>query len=380
MSFTDFHFWSGNETIPFYSMVGQGTALDSLFTKPKDFDKVNLSAMAKNLETIEKEKIEQSKLLEYAVTYPKKKKAVLKKIRKRFKADYLLFYNKGGQKTHSKIDFKVKNKTSFARGINIKTGRLVYVQDTFQGSSNIEAESETLIAELQKAPEIKKESLRRAGRPKAPSKDKSEQADDSDKALVAILNFYDRTDTTSYTWMSTSLADAINKSMLQVFEFNRATPDEVQKQSDAVLKGSDKVNKDVLKRLQEATGVDYVVLGKYTYSAATKKITVTAAVYDLYTYDKIGEALAKTETDVRLFGSVDTVAQKIVKDIFKFAASQDQSDGKKAAPRQFIVIKRGLIKGDAAKMSIDAQADAIEFDRYNLDFIKLRTQKKGDSK
>ncbi len=381
LGFNDFNFLAGNETIPFYSMVGTFAALDSVLVKPKDFGQMNLSILKKNEKDLKLGLQEQQHLYDYSVGYFKKKSAKMKKLQKQFQADYLLIYNQA-KRPAGKIKLRAKNDVTFARAINLKNGNLVYAQDKFKspffGGSDIESRAGRLITEIQTLKEIKKESLRKT--PRRPDSQKQEEgsAADEDKAIVAILNFYDRTGTQSYTWMSTSLADAINKSMLQVFEFNRAAPEKTQTQSDEILKGAQKINKDILKALQQKTGVDYVVFGSYTYSEQTKKITVTAAVYDLYTYDKIGEALATTDTDMSLFSSVDTVAQKIVKDIFKFAAGQDTEAGKKVAGsgRQFIVIKKGIISKEAANKKIEEQAESIRFDRYDFDWQAQKKDKK----
>jgi hypothetical protein len=143
-------------------------------------------------------------------------------------------------------------------------------------------------------------------------------------ASVAILDFYDRTNSVLYTWLSSSLSNAVDDSMKKIFEYDRA---DEKKSADAgarLFKSPADVTADRLKEFQKATGADYLIFGFYSLNNKTGNITIESKVYDLAKKTPIGGSVTESPVDARLFNTVDEISQGIVQDIFNMTQGQNK--------------------------------------------------------
>lgn len=237
-------------------------------------------------------------------------KQSLASIRARTKADYLLVLRPDGKK-------------SFARGFDLNQGNMIWFQDSFPSKSNDAGEVlAAMIAEMQRPtvtlPDEQFEAM-------AQEKDKmSAQGAAGGLASVAILDFYDRTNTVLYTWLSSSLSAAVDDSMKKIFEYDRAAEAKSTEAGTRLFKSPAEVTPDKLKEFQKATGADYLIFGFYSLNAKTGKITIESKVYDLVKNKAIGGSTTESPVDVRLFDTVDEISQGIVQDIFNMTQGQSK--------------------------------------------------------
>ena len=234
----------------------------------------------------------------------------LRKIRGRTNADYLLVLSPNGKK-------------SFARGFDLNQGNMIWFQDSFQSQSNAAGDVlAAMITEMQRPtktlPDEQFEAL-------AQEKEKmSAQGASGGLASVAILDFYDRTNTVLYTWLSSSLSAAVDDSMKKIFEYDRAAESKSAEAGSRLFKSPADVTPDKLKEFQKATGADYLIFGYYSLNSKTGNITIESKVYDLVKKSAIGGSVTESPVDVRLFNTVDEISQGIVQDIFNMTQGQSK--------------------------------------------------------
>ncbi len=234
--------------------------------------------------------------------FEKTLKGVLSKIRERTQADYLLLFHPDGR-------------SSFARGFDLQTGSLVWFQDSFPSkSSSTEDVLNTMVDEMQRPLKTLDEIQFAAI---AAEKDKmSSRGADGELANVAILDFYDKTASPLYLWLSSSLSTAVDDSMKKIFEYNRSDEKTSNGAGARFFKTPQDVSAARLKDFYKATGADYLIFGFYTIDKKTGLLVIESKVFDLVREKQIGGSTNESPVDVSLFNAVDEISQGIVQDIF----------------------------------------------------------------
>ncbi|HNA79781.1 MAG TPA: hypothetical protein PKY99_10025, partial [Turneriella sp.] len=141
-------------------------------------------------------------------------------------------------------------------------------------------------------------------------------------ASVAILNFYDRTNSPLYGWMSTSLSIAVDDSMKKIFEYDRANEQKSTEIGAKIFRNPSDVTPKNLKEFQAQTGADYLIFGFYSVNPQNGNIVIESKVYDLVKKTAIGGSTTESPVDVRLFNVVDEISQGIVQDIFNMTQNK----------------------------------------------------------
>lgn len=219
------------------------------------------------------------------------------------------------------IVLRPDGKRSFARGFDLNQGGLIWFQDSFPAKSNSTSDIlEAMITEMQRPmvtlPDEQFQAI-------AEEKDRmTAQGASGGLASVAILDFYDRTNTVLYTWLSSSLSAAIDDSMKRIFEYDRANEKTSLDAGGRLFKTPADVTPKSLKEFQTATGADYLIFGFYSVDPKTGNLMIDSKVYDLVKQKVIGGTITQSPVDVRLFNSVDEISQGIVQDIFSATQSQ----------------------------------------------------------
>jgi TolB-like protein len=226
------------------------------------------------------------------------------------KADYLLVLQPHG-------------KQPFARGFDLNRGGLTWFQDTFPAKSSAPGEVlASMIAEMQRP----MKTLDEAEFEKiAQEKDRmTAQGASGGLASVAILDFYDRTNSPLYGWMSSSLSVAVDDSMKKIFEYERANETKSNEVGAKIFRQPSDVTPKNLKDFQTQTGADYLIFGFYSLNKQTGNIVIESKVYDLVKQTAIGGSTTESPVDVRLFNVVDEISQGIVQDIFNMTQTQNK--------------------------------------------------------
>ncbi|HRP70133.1 MAG TPA: hypothetical protein PLY93_11425, partial [Turneriella sp.] len=211
---------------------------------------------------------------------------------------------------------------SFARGFDLSTGSLFWFQDSFPSrSSSNEDILEAMIKEVQRpTTTLSNEQFMAI----ASEKDRmSSQGASGGLARVAILDFYDRTNSPLYTWLSGSLSSAVDDSMKKIFEYERNDETKSNAAGTKYFKSPADISSSRLKDFQKETNADYIIFGFYSLDKKTGNVVIESKVYDLMKNKAIGGSKSESPVDVRLFNSVDQIAQGIVQDIFTMTQRQN---------------------------------------------------------
>jgi len=126
-------------------------------------------------------------------------------------------------------------------------------------------------------------------------------------AFVSIVPFVNNTNDINYNWMSTSLADAVDKSMEKRFKFEKSnkTPE-------------NSINKNNVSDYAEKSSSDIVIFGKYTFEEGKESISIQTQIYYKSQNKIVDEVSESAPVDSSLFTSTDKMAEKITQTIYKY--------------------------------------------------------------
>ncbi|MBS0617504.1 MAG: hypothetical protein JSR44_04905 [Spirochaetes bacterium] len=298
---------AANELAPLSSVVSTRVSYETV--RDETPDKPLVLSPALDIEAAFAEEDDYQKLYQSAgVNFDVSLRNTLQKIHARTQADYLLVLRPDG-------------KNSFARGFDLNLGGMVWFQDTFPATSSAtEDVLSAMVAEMQRVtPTLKEEQFVAI----AEEKDKmSSQGANGGLASVAILDFYDRTDSPLYNWLSTSLSIAVDDSMKKIFEFDRNNEKKSNEAGARYFKSPADITAARLKEFKTATGADYIIFGFYSLNKASGNLIIESKVYDLMKNKQIGGAVTESVVDVSMFNAVDEISQGIVQDIFTMTQKQ----------------------------------------------------------
>jgi len=298
---------AANELAPLSNVVSTRVSYETV--RDEIADKPLVLSPALDIEAAFAEEDEYQRLYQSAgVNFDVSLRNTLQKIHARTQADYLLVLKPDG-------------KSSFARGFDLNLGGMVWFQDTFPATSSAtEDVLSAMVAEMQRVtPTLKEEQFVAI----AEEKDKmSSQGANGGLASVAILDFYDRTDSPLYNWLSTSLSIAVDDSMKKIFEFDRNNEKKSNEAGARYFKSPADITPARLKEFQSATGADYIIFGFYSLNKASGNLIIESKVYDLMKNKQIGGAVTESVVDVSMFNAVDEISQGIVQDIFNMTQKQ----------------------------------------------------------
>lgn len=236
--------------------------------------------------------------------------ATLASLKNKTNADYLLVLQPHG-------------KNPFARGFDLNRGGLAWFQDSFPAKSSAPGEVlAAMIAEMQRPMKtLDEEQFEKI----AQEKDRmSAQGASGGLASVAILDFYDRTNSPLYGWLSTSLSTAVDDSMQKIFEYERANEEKSAEIGAKIFRNPSDITPKNLREFQTQTKADYLIFGFYSVNPQNGNIVIESKVYDLVKKTAIGGSTTESPVDVRLFNVVDEISQGIVQDIFNMTQTQNK--------------------------------------------------------
>lgn len=236
--------------------------------------------------------------------------SILSALRQQSGADYLLILQPYGKKP-------------FARGFDLRRGGLAWFQDSFPVKTSNPGEIlASMIAEMQRPAKTLDEAQFAQ---LAQEKDRvPSQGSSGNLASVAILDFYDRTNSPLYAWLSNSLSTAIDGSMQRIFEYERANEKISSEIGKKVFRSPSDISSKNLKEFQTQTKADYLIFGFYSINPQNGNIVIESKVFDLVKKTAIGGSRTESPVDARLFNVVDQIAQGIVQDIFTMTQKQNQ--------------------------------------------------------
>ena len=169
----------------------------------------------------------------------------------------------------------------------------------------------------------------------------AEEASGDDLARVAFLKFENKSGSKSYDWVTTSLPEAIHRSMVEQFEFLKTPDYKVQaavekhrkprkkkrKKKKKKKKKLKKLSKKVVRKIAKSSQSEIVIYGHFTFNEATQQIDMQAKVYNYENNKIIGEVIESSPLDNKVFTKIDVIAGKIVDRIYKFALSLEKEAG-----------------------------------------------------
>lgn len=285
--------------------------------EPVEF-KLPLSPIADNQKDLDNLLLKKKNVNDFVYNYTRLQQGVFKKIREAYGSEYLLLVSPQNDEDHMTL-----------QSYDLKTGEPVYyrtgIEETENDTYPTQGIYKAFIADLlQKEPEPVVDDI--GGITALEKTDKTGTDEEGELASVAILNFFDRTDTVLYTWMSESLSDAINGSMHKRFEYKRTRAETAQQTGAEVFANVTDIGQLPQSKLfeyKQKTGADYLIFGAYTIDPETSEINIEARIYDLYDQKLIGGTTEKTPANNKMFLVVDIIAGKIVQDIYRMAHAQN---------------------------------------------------------
>jgi hypothetical protein len=156
--------------------------------------------------------------------------------------------------------------------------------------------------------------------------------DDDDLAKVAILPYTDKTYTRNHEYLSESLADAVDKSMQEKFEYIRIDKNKVQKIAKKVLKFGEKITKSSGEEIAEDASADIIISGYYTFNEEENTISIHTTIYLKRANKFLSLPILINKIDSSIFQSTDKAATILIKEITQLAIKQKELDKEKAKP------------------------------------------------
>ena len=140
-------------------------------------------------------------------------------------------------------------------------------------------------------------------------------------AIVALPDYVDATGSKNYTYLGPSLTDAINNSMQERFDFQRADKAAVDREVKKLWRpGKIPLDSDV-KQIAILTRSDYVIVGSYTLNPRKTQVTFATRVF--VAPDRFIQVPDVTNAvDATLFDATNKVAAEIVRVIEADARAQ----------------------------------------------------------
>jgi len=181
-----------------------------------------------------------------------------------------------------------------------------------------------------------------------------------DLARIAILNFDDKTGTEDYKYMSGSLGDAVDSSMQKNFTYERVNPADVDKiiynSKQKLIK--EKIQGPLNKKTDERLGflkilakelkVDIVIFGRYTFDAASQRMSIFTNVYYVAINEVADLPVVANLVDSTIFGATDKAAANIIAEIQKMASQAsekgDSGDKKPGTASQKVTLTKKMAK------------------------------------
>ncbi len=201
-------------------------------------------------------------------------------------------------------------------------------------------------------------------------------------ARVAILEFQDNTGQKNYGWVKGSLPDAINSSMKDQFEFERA--------GRSAGKVSSELTPEAVSLIAKQQALDIVIFGSYDYDAKTKMASFTANVYHHKGQRIIGTVVEKSRLNNDVFTAIDAISKKIVGHIYRFSLDlTEQQAAEKTQQSVRLLVLVPTWTNEAQKKAATAELDLQKKElrkKYQVDvltifeFFKVNKTPAGDQK
>jgi len=170
------------------------------------------------------------------------------------------------------------------------------------------------------------------------SNEKNQIQKTDDLAKVTILPYIDSTKTNNFGYMPGSLSDAIDKSMQNMFEYNRVKGPILNKFIQKNTKDKKEFSDKDIKNISEKFKSDFIIYGYFTYEKDNNKIKkerkdkiiINTFIFLLDGKNFITLQSIKNPIDGTLFEATDKVANFIVDEIKKIALARQQEAEKKS--------------------------------------------------
>lgn len=213
----------------------------------------------------------------------------------------------------------------------------------------------------------------------------SKQPAGTELARVAILEFQDNTGQSSYGWVKTSLPDAINSSLKDQFEYERA---DISAGKPGKVPQS--LNAETVGVIAKQQSIDIVVFGSYDYDPKTKLAVFTANVYHQKGQRIIGTVVEQSKLNNDVFNTIDKISKKIVGHIYRFSLDlTEQQAQEKGEQSVRLLVLVPTWTNEAQKKAATAELDLQKKElhkKYKVDvltifeFFKVNKTPAGDQK
>lgn len=180
-------------------------------------------------------------------------------------------------------------------------------------------------------------------------------------ATVAIANYFNKTGSEDYKFLSTSIARTVAGRMQEKFSFIRAPEEKVKTDVDAAYTLNPLFDQLTVKTLVQTIPADVIVYGEFNFNRETNEITMVTSIYVLQADALLTLPPVVNPGDSTIFTAIEKTADQLVDEIARLAAPQEDEpqasaeNGEEGGEKQEekIVLTKTNVAGQAAKEKRD---------------------------
>ena len=137
-------------------------------------------------------------------------------------------------------------------------------------------------------------------------------------ANVMLVSFNNLTKTKNYDWLSASIAEAVDLSMVNKFDYKKVNPLSMFEAVTNLQTNSEEERLNEVKKLAQKNSADIIISGTYVLNEKKDGIVISAYIYYNHKKTNIGLVKENSALDSSLFMVTDTISEKIVQTIFNY--------------------------------------------------------------
>ncbi|MCX7632598.1 MAG: hypothetical protein N2Z22_04610 [Turneriella sp.] len=146
-------------------------------------------------------------------------------------------------------------------------------------------------------------------------------------ARVAVMKFFNQSQSQNYEWVEKSLPDAINNSMKARFEFIRQDEAKVNAVAARYLTNEGEYKLADADKIAKESQTDILIYGNFRLNETKDLLLLKAVIYNAQGKKVIGVVEESSPLDAKIFKAIDMLAQGIVEKIYAFALAAKREKG-----------------------------------------------------
>ncbi len=145
-------------------------------------------------------------------------------------------------------------------------------------------------------------------------------------ATVAIVDYFNKTGSKDYEFLSSSISSAIAERMKEKFQFIRAPEKKAQAEVSAAYALNPVLDPVGLQTITTAIPSDMIVYGEFDFNRATNEVTIVSSIYIRQVNVLITLDPVVNPGDSTIFNATETIADQLVAEIARIASSSREEE------------------------------------------------------